>query len=461
MRPSATQTEEQLLERLSARDASLWPEHNLAPSRLGWLDSPREMERARKGLDRWAATIDQDTVVVLGMGGATAAARVLAEGAESFSAAGARHLYVGDTTEPETLAALPLERAFIVVCSKSGTTRETRALFDYARTRNADLKRYAVISDARTPLARQAEELRVQRVFESRPDLAGCYAALDLAGVVPAALLGYDLEEFLGRALDVDRHLALSLGVELGEAALQGVDRVTIETAPDRMETGRWAAQLLGSGVSGGRGIIGVPSSEAEGGSERQLLGLGELQPHELGALFFRLQLAAAISAHVLGVDPFGPPATEAWAARTAELLAELPLPTPPVLHGEQLDAYLREHLADGDYLRLEAYLPDACGEELEALRRALRDRYGQLAVTASLAPRALHAASRLRHEGPSSGLVVQLVPRAARAELPVPGTDYDFGTLTDALALADAETLASEARRVVRVAIDEPGELC
>jgi len=46
-------------------------------------------------------------------------------------------------------------------------------------------------------------------------------------------------------------------------------------------------------------------------------------------------------------------------------------------------------------------------------------------------------------------------VPRTPSAELPIPGFDYDFGTLIDAQALGDLQSLRAHDRRVLRVEVD------
>jgi hypothetical protein len=43
-----------VLRRIEARDASLWPSGNTAPSRLGWLDAPRHAPALRVAADDFA-----------------------------------------------------------------------------------------------------------------------------------------------------------------------------------------------------------------------------------------------------------------------------------------------------------------------------------------------------------------------------------------------------------------------
>ena len=146
-------TPEEMLERLQRGSTTLWPIGSVAGSRLGWVESPKEMEKEANDLRHWADSIDQEVVVLLGMGGSSLGPAVLAELSESFGGMNGRRLIVCDSTEPSTVVNTPFEEAFILVSSKSGTTLETEVLFDYAMTRQRDVRRYAVITDPGTPLA--------------------------------------------------------------------------------------------------------------------------------------------------------------------------------------------------------------------------------------------------------------------------------------------------------------------
>ena len=155
----------EILRRLEARDHTLWPDGNVAANRLGWLDMPRRMLDQARVLRSFAASVDQDTIVLLGMGGSSLGPAVLAAVRDQLGDWSGRRVVVCDTTDPSTVAALPLEDAFIIVSSKSGTTLEANVLFSYARSRVADPARYAVVTDPGTPLGLQAGELGIRHVF--------------------------------------------------------------------------------------------------------------------------------------------------------------------------------------------------------------------------------------------------------------------------------------------------------
>jgi hypothetical protein len=450
-----------MLERLQRGSTTLWPIGSLAGSRLGWLDSPKQMEREADELRHWADTIDQEVIVLLGMGGSSLGPLVLAAFAESFGGLNGRRFFVCDTTEPSTVVSAPFEEAFILVSSKSGTTLESNVLFDYAMTRQRNLRRFAVITDPGTPLALSAKAKRVNRVFENRPDIGGRYSVLSYFGMVPAALLGYDVAELAGRALEGDHHDAVDLGIQLGEGALEGRDKATILVEGKARSFGLWVEQLIAESTGKlGRGIVPVPTDELESGEDREPVLVEINAAHEVGAAFYRFEIATAIAGHVLGLDPFDEPNVAESKANTNRVLSELPLPAQSPEQPSALFPFLDDELRPGDYVSIQAYLPYGSEGELETLRKKIRDVNDGIAVTAGYGPRFLHSTGQLHKGGPNSVVAVQLVAHSPREQLAIPEKPYDFATLIDAQAIGDRESLLSHGRRVVTIAIDELSEL-
>ncbi len=451
----------ELLRRLEARDATLWPEGNVAPNRLGWLDTPREMLGQARRLKSFADSVDQDTVVLLGMGGSSLGPAVLAAVRDSLGAKPGRRVVVCDTTDPATVAALPLEDAFIVVSSKSGTTLEPKVLFSYARTRVADPSRYAVITDPGTPLGTEAGELGIRHLFENRPDIGGRYSVLSYFGLVPAALMGYEVSELCERALDADREEAVALGEDMGRAALAGRDKTTIVVDEPIRSFGLWVEQLIAESTGKlGRGCVPVPTTEHEHGDDRHVIGVSLDSPGALGKEFLRFELAVAIAGHAIKVDPFDEPNVAESKANTVRVLGDLPLPSMQTSSPEELMALIGAQVRPGDYVSLQAYLPYGRDAELEALRRRVRDANDGMAVTAGYGPRFLHSTGQLHKGGPNSIVAVQLVRDTPSGQLPIPDEPYDFATLIEAQSIGDHDSLVSHKRRVIRVALNELGEI-
>ena len=120
-------------QRLWSRDASLWTgeadEQTAIENRLGWLDAPVWLRSKINGLVSWADEIRAagfDRAVVLGRGGSSLAAEVMAR--IFGQGPGGLALTVLDNTHPDAVRAVlesgHLESTLFLVASKSGTTLE-------------------------------------------------------------------------------------------------------------------------------------------------------------------------------------------------------------------------------------------------------------------------------------------------------------------------------------------------
>lgn len=393
----------QYARRLDEPDPALWsddPEVREAISnRLGWVDAPDSFSDRLDEIHAFADDVrppEFEDVLLLGMGGSCQAARVL-EGV--FGPDEERpDLTVLDDTSPdavrETERRLDLEHTLVLVASKSGTTAETRALYRHFRSRIEELvgadaagDRFAAVTDPGTPLAREAEERGFRALFENPEDIGGRYSALSFFGLVPAALLGIDVEELLRRAGDLRRwhdgsvpagaNPAVRLGAALGALAGNGRDKVTVACADDLEPFPLWLEQLLAESTGKeGRGLVPVVGEELEGpeayGEDRVFVRLHTpdsqdldaarrlekleqaghpvIEIHlreraDLGAEFLRWEIAVATAGRVLGVNPFDEPDVQASKEKTAELLdrlaeeGELPAEA-PVARGDHLELY-------------------------------------------------------------------------------------------------------------------------
>jgi hypothetical protein len=444
-----------LLSRLENRDASLWPEGNVSANRLGWLDVPQRMADDAGDLQAWAASVDAERIVLLGMGGSSLGPEVLR------AALGSDRLIVLDTTDPATVLQTPLGDSFFLVSSKSGTTLEPNVLLAHCWERVPDPSRYAAITDPGTALADLARERGFNRVFENPPDIGGRYSVLSYFGMVPAALLGYDIAAFCARALAANRDGAVELGVAMGEAARARRDKVTIVVPEAFAAFGLWVEQLIAESTGKqGTGCVPVPTTQVETGDDRHVVALEIDDPLDLAEEFFRWEIATAVAGHVLGIDPFDEPNVTESKYNTSKVLASLPLPTVTNDDPATVSSWLKGHVRPGDYVSLQGYLPYGQNDALERLRRTVRDGLGGIAVTAGYGPRFLHSTGQLHKGGPNEVVAVQIVSRTPSAELAIPDHPYDFGTLIAAQAIGDHQSLLAHDRRVMRVAVDDLAEI-
>jgi len=445
----------ELLARLRAGDAGLWPEGNVAPDRLGWVTMPERMLSEAADLTAWAGSIDASKIVLLGMGGSSLGPEVLR------AAVGSDRLVVLDTTEPETIASVDTDDAFFLVSSKSGTTLEVMALLAHFRERVPDGNRYAAITDPGTPLAEMAADFGFNRLFLNPPDIGGRYSVLSYFGLVPASLCGIDVAGLCEGALGVDGAAAVELGLAAARAAQEGRDKLTVVVPEPFAAFGLWVEQLVAESTGKqGKGCVPVPTTEVEMGDDRFLVALELDDPLELGAEFYRWEIAVAMAGHALGVDPFNEPDVAVAKARTAKVLASLPLPEVESGDPAGVSEWLTGEVTPGDYVAVLGFLPYKHGDALEHVRRGLRDGLGGCAVTAGYGPRYLHSTGQLHKGGPDAVVAVQLVPRTSAPSLPIPSHPYDFNTLFAAQAIGDYQTLLERGRRVRRFAVDDPKEV-
>ncbi|MEJ2013496.1 MAG: hypothetical protein P8X64_14890 [Anaerolineales bacterium] len=366
---------ENLLARIQDHDHTLWkPDPKEITNRLGWIDLPRNMQDELSRLHALADQVRQagfTHAVLLGMGGSSLAPDVFMR---TFGAkAGYLQLTVLDSTHPdeirEVLDSIPLEHTLFIVSTKSGKTVETLSLFRtmYNRVLALDLSdqpgsHFIGVTDPDSPLEKLADEYGFRELFLNDPNIGGRYSALSFFGLVPAALIGADINELLNRAnlaavacdpaLGVAGNPAASLGALMGELALTGRDKLTFVLDPELESFADWLEQLLAESTGKeGKGILPVAGEALlppdryrqdrlftwihARGSSHAASGIEALrssgQPivemyfddrEDLGGLMFIWELATAIAGERLGINPFNQPNVEAAKVRAREMVA-------------------------------------------------------------------------------------------------------------------------------------------
>jgi len=447
----------ELVTRIWERDPTLWTGNDEAKW-LGWLDEPMRMRSRLGDLQRFveevAAPGQIDTFVLLGMGGSSLAPEVIKRsfGAESF--------HVLDTTHPAALrravATLDLDATLFIAASKSGTTLETRSHLDFFWERAGKRGEFfAAITDPGSQLAQLAEERGFIGTFDGEPTIGGRYSALSVFGLVPAALMGVDLERLLERVEETveachgeEGNPGLELGLELGNGWSEGRDKVTINPNPGGF--GLWAEQLLAESTGkDGKALIPAPE-ESPDGPDRQAPEVRLPAPYELGQEFYRWEFATAVAGSILGINPFDQPNVQAAKDKTNAVLAA---GEPDVEPRGSLDALFAE-ARPGDYVAVQAFIDPGREAELEPLLARAREETSCV-VTHGLGPRYLHSTGQLHKGGPPTGLFIQVVDDTG-AEIPIPGEDFGFGRLIRAQAEGDFRSLQERGRQIVRVRLED-----
>jgi glucose-6-phosphate isomerase len=439
---------EEIVERIWERDASLWTGADEGDW-LGWLDAPARMRDlvAEQGLD----ARDFADVVLLGMGGSSLAPEVFRR------TIGGERLHVLDTTHPAAIRRLErsvdVERTLFVAASKSGTTLETRSHLDYFWRRSGGRREsFAAITDPGSELEELARDSGFRAVFAGEPTIGGRYSALSPFGIVPAALLGVDIDRLRERTEAMAERCRLAdgpgseLGLALGDGWRDGRDKVVLPAHAFSL----WVEQLLAESTGKeGRGLIPVVGGASDG-PDRNPVDVAIEDPYDLGAEFFRWEFATAVAGAILGINPFDQPNVQEAKDRTAEVLAS----------GEEPDLgsvgsldELFDSARPGDYVAIQAFVDPAREPEL----RPLVERAAETGcvVTVGLGPRYLHSTGQLHKGGPNTGLFVQVVDEI-EDELPIPGRDFGFRALIRAQAAGDFAALEERDRRIVRIGLEE-----
>ncbi|MGZ4415693.1 MAG: hypothetical protein ACXVRZ_15160, partial [Gaiellaceae bacterium] len=440
-------TQQALVERIWARDATVWTGAD-EDKWLGWLDEPKRMQERAGEISEFAADARQrfETFVLLGMGGSSLAPEVLKR---TF---GAKQLHVLDTTHPAMIRhaekSLDLTKTMFIVSSKSGGTLETLSHFAYFWEKTgASGEQFVAITDPGSALE-QLAKTRSMRVFAGEPTIGGRYSALSPFGVVPASLMGIDIDRLLangGRMAEACRGEAnpgLQLGLQLGEGWRDGRDKVCITETEGRF--GLWAEQLIAESTGKqGKGLVPAPGESPEG-PDRQAAQVELANASEIGAEFFRWEFAVAVAGAILQINPFDQPDVQAAKDKTKEVLASGD--DPSVEPRGSLDDLLA-NAQPPNYIAIQAFIAPMREGELQPLIDRAHET--GCVVTHGLGPRYLHSTGQLHKGGPPTGLFVQVVDDTGE-EIPIPGEDFGFGRLIRAQAEGDFRSLEERGRPIV-----------
>lgn len=522
------------MKRLWDRDASLWTGTDES-NWLGWLDIVEEQSAQREHLQKFAKEVQTrgfEYILLLGMGGSSLCPEVL-----RMTFGHIPHfpvLHVLDSTDPAQVKAfehqIDISKTLFIVSSKSGSTLEPNIFKQYFFERTKQTLggheaggHFIAITDPGSKMQQVAEADKFLHVFFGRPSIGGRYSALSNFGMIPAAAIGLDTRKFLSRAAEMVRGCAPSaavqenpgaaLGIILGAAANAGRDKVTIITSPGISDLGAWLEQLLAESTGKiGKGIIPVDrerlgspdvygndrlfaylrlENDAHTDQDAKLDALEKAgQPvvritmsdiYDLGAEFFRWEIATAVAGAIIGINAFNQPDVEASKLATRSLTSEyektgsLPSEKPffedsgmklfsdeknaaelaKLASDKSLAGYLNAHLSRikaADYFAVLGYVQMNAEHEkaLQEIRHAVRDSK-HVATCLGFGPRFLHSTGQAYKGGPNTGVFLQITCDDS-VQLPVPGQKYTFGIVKAAQARGDFQVLAERGRRALRV---------
>ena len=494
----------------------------LIAGRLGWLDALEVVTPQVPRLRAFAEAVRSDGfthIVLLGMGGSSLAPEVLRQVLLAPNSVPAFHVL--DSVDPDAVRAAMAHAAttLFIVASKSGSTIEPNTMAAEARRRviaaghSQWATRFVAITDEGTTLHRSATADGFRDVFVNPSDIGGRYSALSLFGMVPAALMGLDLDRLIAGAREMEKacrltqlreNPGLALGAVMSAGFESGRDKLTL-LLPKRLESfGLWVEQLVAESTGKlKKGVVPIAGETAETsiGDDRVFVAVttGSDTPdatvldrakasgaplvtiqmpdtYALGAEFLRWEIATATCGLLMKINPFDEPNVKQAKDATSALLKvheqsrRLPLPEPHAeingvrltlseaaqgrLDGAPATSFLNV-IGSGDYFGLLAFLPPdeprfAAALQEFRMRTAAR---GRCATMFGYGPRYLHSTGQLHKGGANNGVFVIIVAEADE-DVPVPDQPFSFSVLETAQALGDFQSLDREQRRALLVTL-------
>jgi transaldolase / glucose-6-phosphate isomerase len=362
--------------RLWKKDASLWTRTDES-NWLGWLNIVEQQLAHADAFKRIAEDVKKSRfrhALLLGMGGSSLCPEVMRMTFGKIK--GFPELHVLDSTDPVQIksveAKVDLKSTLCIVSSKSGTTLEPNIykqyFFERVKAKEGEKEagnRFIAITDPGSQLQQVAVADKFREIFFGVPSIGGRYSALSNFGMVPAAVMGLDVERFLnitqemvaacGPASIANENPGVILGAILGVAANHGRDKLTIIASPGIYDLGAWLEQLIAESTGKvGKGIIPVdrerlakPSaysndrvfaylrlaSKPNKAQDAAVLALENAghpvvsisvsDVYTLGQEFFRWEIATAVAGSILGINAFNQPDVEASKIETRKLTSE------------------------------------------------------------------------------------------------------------------------------------------
>jgi transaldolase/glucose-6-phosphate isomerase len=474
-----------IVRRIWKYDHTVWkPYPDEITNRLGWLNAPQTMQNELPVIHQLVDDVraaGYAHVRVLGMGGASLAAEVFQRA--WGQSPGYLDCAVIDSTHPQAVltarSEIDLSKTLFIVSIKKHAL-ETVSLFKYFYNAVAEVvgkqragAHFIAITDPGVWVNDLAAQYDFRQVCLNDPNIGGRYSPLTYVGLLPAALMGVDIDRFLALAqarrtlygpdTAAVSHPGAWLGAVLGELARQGREKLTIITS-DRLDGfADWAEQLVAESTGKeGTGILPVvhehPVSPGHYSADRlfvvlehdsppvdsvwvqSVLDAGHpvLQfhletPFDLAEQFYLWCFATAIAGYCLNINPFDQPNVESTKKQTRRLLDQvgqgnaLPVQEPSVIESDI--AMYSDHAGDtisdivhallgglkpGDYIALQVYAPrtQALDAVVQELRQTLNRQTG-CAVTSGYGPRFLHSTGQLHKGDKGNGLFIQLTFRS------------------------------------------------
>lgn len=475
--------ENKVIERIWKKDYTVWSENPAEISnRLGWLDSPYQAKEKVEEINSFVEEIRKEGFekgLLLGMGGSSLAPEVFSRVIGTKE--GYLELSVLDSTHPDMIAhhikTLNPEKTLYIVSTKSGGTIETisfmKFFFNFVSEKLGKEragKHFLAITDPGSGLEDYAKKLNFRKIFLNNPDIGGRFSAVSMFGLLPAALIGADIERLLSGTFSIMEEAkkgdmnnsSAAVGALIGEGANSGRDKLTFVISDSLAHFGVWVEQLVAESTGKiGKGILPVErekvlapekykkdrlfvylrkKGETQFGNEiDKLIKAGfpviriELEDeYGLCSEFFRWEFATAVAGYLMKVQPFDQPDVESAKIIARETIKkyqeEGKLSKPEALFTrneievvtdiesdsikDALQGFFSKYLnPESGYVALHSYTKDTpeITAALQLLRTAIQEKYNT-ATTLGFGPRFLHSTGQLHKGDSGNGLFIQII---------------------------------------------------
>ena len=506
------------------KNPKLWKkekEHiKIIKNSLGWVDVPIYIKSKIKEINDFRDEIIKNGFrycVILGMGGSSLACEVIRSLFEKKSKI---KTFILDTTNPDWIGdvinSIDIRKTLFIFASKSGTTVEPNSQFKLfynllkKKTKNPSANLIA-ITDKDTPLHELAQKYKFRKIFINPSDIGGRFSALSYFGMIPASLMGVDIEKFLETALKTLKKIkeekdncATMLGCFISANYLSGKDKLTLFLPKGCERFGLWIEQLIAeSSGKEGKGIVPVIENDIRNPQdymkdrmfvsiehrgfilpnyyEKLNLLISNKHPvfriyiddiYDIASMFYIWEIATAIIGYFMKVNPFDQPDVVMTKEITKKILKKAnSIKLKPFAKLMDVDIYLSniDITSDLKIKRYEDIIWDILKEANENIYYSIMAFLNETpkndkiltdlaniiteitscATIKSYGPRYLHSTGQLFKGGNNNGIYIILTNKSKK-DIKISGEDYTFEQLCNAQAKADFIALAQKNRKVV-----------
>jgi len=460
---------------VAKKDSNLWPLEQETVNRLGWIDLPTKSRALLPELDAlsaWTRSNGLTEVVLCGMGGSSLAPEVIASTYK-------KSLTILDSTDPvQVNNSVPsdLNKAVIVVSSKSGTTIETLSQYEFyvSKFKQANLnptEHIVIVTDPGTPLDVIARN-EGYKVVNADPNVGGRFSALSAFGLVPAALIGVDISLLLDDAEKLSPSLSLmdSPAIKIAASLFSLSDQVINFCDKNSTTPGLsyWIEQLIaestGKNSNGRLPLVIEESTESFSGITVGFTpGSYDLTIEAtLGEQFLLWEWVTALLCFLLKVNPFNQPNVAEAKDRTSTILSSLlnnGIDTTTstyedidyLIFSSQKISNLSEFLKSKvSYFAILAYLDRGSDSELLKIRELVAAK-SKTATTFGWGPRYLHSTGQIHKGGQQNGAFI-VITGESELDVKIPNKAYTFSQLIMAQALGDIESISERNLPLIRI---------